>query len=72
MEELKILETKPITWKTMTPDTPESFPCMVCHKGIATLKLKCVIKTLRISLVCCQSCASMAPAELQAKLKDAR
>ena len=65
---LKILETEQITWKTMLPDTPEAFPCMICHEAIATHRLKCAIKTMRINIVCCQGCASMSPKELQAKL----
>jgi len=66
---LKILETEVITWQTMTPDTPEAFPCMICHKAIATHRLKCQISTMRINIVTCQGCASLNPAELKSKLK---
>jgi len=66
---LKILETEQITWKTMLPDTPGAFPCMICHQDIATIRLKCAIKTMRINIVCCQGCASMDPAELHTKLR---
>ena len=66
---LKILETEVITWQTMTPDTPESFPCMICHESVATIRMKCQIKTMRINIVTCQGCASLDPAELHTKLR---
>jgi len=66
---MKILETEEITWKTMLPDTPESFPCMICHEGIATIRMKCSVNTMRINIVVCQGCASMNPDELYTKLR---
>jgi len=65
---LKILETEVIHWETMLPDIG-CFPCMCCHYELATHRLKCAIKTMRINIVCCQGCASMDPAELHTKLR---
>lgn len=67
---LQILNIEPITWCFYRPAEPKDFPCMLCHRKIATTRLKCQLKSAIINLSVCGNCVTMSPIEIMDKIKD--
>jgi len=67
---MEILSTEPITWKIYKPIETKDFPCMICHREIGTIRLKCKMKSALVNLVVCRDCASLDPAEILDRIKE--
>lgn len=65
---MKVLGFRPIVWKTIVPQKPSDFRCMVCHDSMATNHFQCEMAGVRMNLVMCGKCVSLDPDDIEAKL----
>ena len=53
---MQITSTERISWKTWMPESPEDFPCMICHQMEAEYRVKVREGELSLTLCVCPGC----------------